>query len=113
MFPTLESFTKIKDILAVCLATLRPLTMEQIFMCVKSLTESNAEDVIKMDTIPAYVSTGTKASMKISHQSISWDEFLNNFGMISSWLLPERADKTIMFFHSTVRDWYVHNVCHT
>ena len=105
MFPTLESFTKVKDILAICLATLKPLTLEQIFMCVKSLKESNADDLIKLDTNPDYVSAVTKVSMKTSHQFISWDEFLNNFDMISSWLLPERADKTIMFFHSTVRDW--------
>ena len=94
MFPTQESFIKVKDILAICLASLRPLTLEQVFMCVNSLKEGNAED--------------EKSSMRVNHQSISWDEFLINFDIVSSWLLPGRADKTIMFFHSTVRDWYVY-----
>ena len=37
MFPTTESFSKVKDILAVCLASLNPLTRREIFDCVNGL----------------------------------------------------------------------------
>jgi hypothetical protein len=40
-FPTTESFARVKDILAVCVASLRPMTLEDIWNCVNALTNPN------------------------------------------------------------------------
>ena len=98
MFPSQESFLRIKDILAVCLASLKPLTPAQIYSYVTSLKEIYNEE----ETKPA---KSTKLNTVPSSQNMSWEEFLTHFDLLSSWLLPERADKTVMFFHSTVKDW--------
>lgn len=40
-FPTSESFARVKEILAVCIASLRPMTLEDIWNCINALTKSN------------------------------------------------------------------------
>lgn len=40
-FPTLESFARVKEILAIVVASLRPMTLEDIWNCVNALTKSN------------------------------------------------------------------------
>ena len=98
MFPSQESFLRIKDILAVCLASLKPLTPIQIYMFVASLKEIYNEDEVNS-------AKATKTKPVPSSHNMSWEEFSTHFDMLTSWLLPERADKTVMFFHSTVKDW--------
>ena len=105
MFPSQESFLRIKDILAVCLASLKPLTSVQIFMYVTSLKEIYREGETKSSKNP-------KSKPLPNSHNMSWEEFVTHFDLLSSWLLPERADKTVMFFHSTVKDWYV-NFCNS
>ena len=98
MFPSQESFTRVKDILAVCLASLKPLNPQQIYMYITSLKEFHSNE-------NSNSSKGGRATTSPPCHNMSWEEFLTNFELFSLWLLPERADKTIMFFHSTVKDW--------
>ena len=100
MFPGQDSFIKIRDILAICLASLRPLTLQQIYMYVSSMKEIYEEENSKS-------SKGRKPPTGSNNYNMSWDEFVANFELLNLWLLPVRADKTVMFFHSTVKDWYV------
>ena len=67
-------------------------------MFVASLKEIYNED--EVDSAKA-----TKPKPIPSSHNMSWEEFSTHFDMLTSWLLPERADKTVMFFHSTVKDW--------
>ena len=98
MFPSQESFTRVKDILAVCLASLKPLTPQQIYMYVTALKEFHSNEIPNS-------SKGGRTKTSPTDHNMSWEEFSTNFELLSLWLLPERADKTIMFFHSTVKDW--------
>ena len=98
MFPSQDSFLRIKDILAVCLASLKPLNPVQIYMYVTSLKEMYNEDETKL-------TKNNKAKAIPNSHNMSWEEFSTHFDLLSSWLLPERADKTVMFFHSTAKDW--------
>lgn len=79
-FPTLESFGRAKDILSICVASLRPLTSKQIFDCANAL--------------------------KTSDDILTWQDFSDRFSDLS-WLLSVRGDGTVMFFHSSVRDWLI------
>ena len=78
-FPTQESFLKVKDVLSVCVATLRPMTLQDIW---------NTTNALRSD----------------QGSSLSWEEFSARYQLVS-WLLPKRADMTCIFFHSTARDW--------
>ncbi len=80
-FPTQDSFHKVKDILSVCIASLRPMSLQDIWNCVNAL---------KCD----------------DNSALAWEEFSARYQLVS-WLLPKRADMTVMFFHSTVRDWLI------
>ena len=99
MFPSQESFTRVKDILAVCLASLKPLTPQQVYMYITALKEFNSSENSNSSKNSRATTTSSTG------HSTSWEEFLTQFELLSLWLLPERADKTIMFFHSTVKDW--------
>ena len=79
MFPTTESFSRVKDILAVCLASLKPLTKREMYDCVNGLRHDGRLD---------------------------WNDFEQRFGVVA-WLLPSRANDTHLFCHATVRDWLV------
>jgi hypothetical protein len=37
---------------------------------------------------------------------LSWEDFSSRYSLVS-WLLPRRADMTVMFFHTTARDWLI------
>ncbi|XP_014467321.1 PREDICTED: protein TANC2 isoform X1 [Dinoponera quadriceps] len=76
-FPTAASFDKVQPLLAVCLATLYPLTLPEIFYSVNSLNTS---------------------------YFISWEDFLQRFKMLSGFLV-KRLDDTYMFFHPSFREW--------
>ena len=80
-FPTQDSFSKVKDLLSICIASLRPMTLQDVWNCVNALKSDE-------------------------NSFLSWDEFSDRYQLIS-WLLPRRADMTVMFFHSTARDWLI------
>ena len=78
-FPTIQSFEKVVDMLSVCLAALRPMTVTEIFQAVNALS-MNAE--------------------------MPWSEFVTRFNMLSGFLV-RRGDETVMFYHSLFRNWLV------
>ena len=80
-FPTQESFSKVRDLLSIGIATLRPMTLQDIWNTVNALRSDD-------------------------NSALSWEEFSSRYTLIS-WLLPKRADMTVMFFHSTARDWLI------
>lgn len=76
-FPTATAYEKISQILGVCLASLNPLTLTEIFYSVNGLM---AED------------------------PMSWEEFLTRFKLLQGFLI-KRIDNTFMFFHPSFREW--------
>ena len=78
-FPTAQSFRGVAEILAVCLASLRPLTLEEIFHSVGALS-----------LVP----------------TSSWNDFLSSYHQISHYLV-RRKDETVMFFHPLFREWLI------
>ena len=78
-FPTIQSFRKVSDILSVCLATLQPLTLPDIYNAVSAL----------------YVSS-----------SFTWSEFLLLFKTLTGYLVVRRDD-SVMFFHPLFREWLI------
>ncbi|XP_059092196.1 protein TANC2-like isoform X3 [Tigriopus californicus] len=78
-FSSLRSFEKVQDILATALASLVPLTPQDLYNSVNALHCSS---------------------------SIQWGEFLMRFSSLATFLL-RRADDTVMFFHPTFKDWLI------
>jgi hypothetical protein len=78
-FPTIRSFEKVTSILNVCLATLYPLTVEEIYETVNS----------------AFV-----------HKFISWEEFSARMETLSAFLV-RKQDSTYMFHHPAFREWLI------
>jgi len=76
-FPTVRSFEQVAPLFEVCLASLYPLTIHELFSAVNS----------------AYVQ---------SH--IDWKEFLRRLAAVAGFLLPQR-DGSYMFFHPAFREW--------
>ncbi|XP_055377214.1 protein TANC2 isoform X2 [Condylostylus longicornis] len=76
-FPTTTSFEKALPILNVCLSSLYPLTLKEIYFSILALnTEIN----------------------------LDWDEFLERFKLLNGFLV-HRLDNTYMFFHPALREW--------
>lgn len=78
-FPTETAFNKVATMLSVCLATLAPLTLPDIFYTLNALNVN---------------------------EPLEWDEFLQNFNMLSGFLV-KRSDLTYMFFHPSFREWLI------
>ena len=78
-FPSVASFQKVSDVLSVCLASLRPLSLSELYHTVSSL----------------YV-----------EQPESWQEFLLTFQSLAGTLVTRRDD-TVMLFHPSLRDWLI------
>ena len=78
-FATLRSFEKLCPTLNVCLASLYPLTIEELY---------------------ASVNAGR------TRLYVDWSEFLQRVDLVSSFLL-RRQDGTYMFFHPAFRDWLI------
>lgn len=76
-FPSVRSFEKIQPILNVVLASLNPLTLPEIYHSVNS---------------------------GLLYKFLSWDEFLNCFKILNSFLV-KRLDDTFMLFHPALREW--------
>ena len=82
-FPSIQSFRKVSDILSVCLATLQPLTLPEIFNSVSAL----------------YVTS-----------SFTWNEFLLVYKTLTGYLIVRRDD-SVMFFHPLFRRGELSNSC--
>lgn len=78
-YPTQSAFDKVSSILAVCLASLHPLTLLEIFHSINSL---------------------------VTEVPLEWNEFLNRFKMLAGFLV-KRIDNTYMFFHPSFREWLI------
>ncbi|XP_065353659.1 protein TANC2 isoform X2 [Cloeon dipterum] len=75
-FTSESSYSKIEPLLAVCLASMHPLNLIEIYHSATSL--QNEPD--------------------------NWDTFAEKFSMLEG-MLVKRTDDTYMFFHSSFRDW--------
>ena len=75
-FQTQEAFLKIKDILCILAASLKPLTHQELFDCINALNVENQ----------------TKEN---------FDDKLTTL----HWLVKTRSNGTMTFFHPSVRDW--------
>ncbi|XP_053388257.1 protein TANC2-like isoform X2 [Mercenaria mercenaria] len=78
-FPSVRSFEKISPILGICLASLYPLTLEQIFQALNS---------------------------GFTDRYVTWEDFQQRLGLLSG-LLYQRRDSTFVFFHPAFRDWLI------
>ncbi|XP_055957363.1 protein TANC1 isoform X2 [Patella vulgata] len=78
-FPSVRSFEKVSSILGVCLATLYPLTFEEIYLTVNS---------------------------GYTQRYISPKDFSERMEVLSSFLFRRRND-TFMFFHPAFREWLI------
>lgn len=78
-FPSVRSFEKVAPILSICLASLYPLTGEEIFHALNS----------------GYF-----------ERYVSWEDFQQRLGLMSG-LLYQRRDTTFVFFHPAFRDWLI------
>ncbi len=78
-FPSVRSFEKISSILGVCLASLYPLSMQEIYLTVNS----------------GYM-----------HRYVSWEDFRTRMEVLSGFL-HRRSDDRLMFFHPAFREWLI------
>jgi len=77
-FSSSESFVQVADILSICLASLQPISLYELFSIYNALF--------------------------IAASELSWVQFREKFGLISD-LVIIRRDGTLMCFHPTMRDW--------
>ena len=83
LFPSQQSFSRARDIFSVCLATLRPLTLREIYECLLALIHENDNEVT---------------------QAYEWEDFLHSYSVIAHFL-PMKDDETVHFFHSSFKEW--------
>ena len=76
-FSSSESFVQVGDILSICLASLQPISLYQLYLAYTSL----------------YVTS-----------EIAWKQFKEKYQTIAD-ILIIRKDGTLMCFHPTMRDW--------
>ena len=77
IFPCSESYEQVSQILSIALVQLQPVSMETLFAIFSALH--------------------VKSEM-------NWAMFQDKYGLVSDFLVA-RNDGTLMFFHSTFRDW--------
>lgn len=78
-FSSVQAFSKVTDILSVCLASLVPLTVPEIYNGVNALQKE---------------------------PDCNWPEFVSRFNLLSGFLV-RRGDDTVMFYHPLFRDWLI------
>nr|XP_053637404.1 protein TANC2-like isoform X5 [Cherax quadricarinatus] len=81
-FPSVRSFEKVQPVLNVVLASLNPLTLPEIYHSVNA---------------------------GLLYKFLSWEEFLNCFKVLNSFLV-KRLDDTYMLFHPALREWLARRV---
>jgi len=78
-FPSVRSFEKVAPILGVCLASLYPMTAEEIYKALNS---------------------------GFTEKYVTWDDFQSRLGLLSG-LLYQRKDNSFVFFHPAFREWLI------
>lgn len=78
-FASVQAFAKVQDILSVCLASLVPLSVPDIYGAVNAL--------------------------KVEQDS-NWQDFVSRFNLLSGFLV-RRGDDTVMFYHPLFREWLI------
>ena len=99
-FPTSQSFQTVSSILSVCLATLQPLTLSQIYQAVLSTWLSDQPQP------PPLTAATTPTSADVS-TAITWQQFLTTYEHHLSDFLVTRRDDSICFFHPLFREWLI------
>ena len=94
-FSSVQSFSKVQDILSVCLASLVPLSVPQIYAAVNAL-QKEPEVGVEPGGRPT---PGSPVSG-------SWADFVSRFNMLSGFLV-RRGDDTVMFYHPLFREWLI------
>ena len=79
-FSSKKSFQKAANILSLCIASLHPLNLTQIYQIIRS--------------------------QSVASSSLSWNEFLSDFKVLAETLIVRR-NNTVMFFHPAFRDWII------
>ena len=77
LFPSSESYETVSQILSIALVQLHPVSLDTLFAIFSALH--------------------VKSEM-------NWNTFQDKYGLVSDFLVT-RTDGTLMFFHSTFRDW--------
>ena len=77
LFPSSESYETVSQILSIALVQLQPVSLDTLFAIFSALH--------------------VKSEM-------NWNTFQDKYGLVSDFLVT-RTDGTLMFFHSTFRDW--------
>ena len=95
-FPTSQSFQIVSSILSVCLASLQPLTLSQIYLAVLATWLSDQQPQ------PAAAGSSSQES-----KAITWEQFLSTYNTHLSDFLVKRRDDSICFFHPLFREWLV------
>ena len=78
-FSSVRSYERFQPILCVCLASLNPMTLLEIYHSVNAL---------------------------VTGQAMAWDDFLHRINILKG-LLVRRSDDTYMLFHPSFRQWLV------
>ena len=77
-FPTIRTFERVDAILSICLSSLYPLTLQEIY-----------------DTLRAgYADT-----------SLTWHDFTNRMGFASTEFMAVKRDGTYVYLHTALREW--------
>ena len=78
-FASLRAFERVQPILCVCLASLNPMSLLEIYHSVNAL---------------------------LSAEPLTWEEFMQRVKLLKG-LLVQRSDDTYMLFHPSFREWLV------
>jgi len=98
LFPTQTSYAAVKLIFSICLASLRPMTLRQVYVCVAALyangdqRENGSGDEEVDGLLPQ------------TEKLCDYDDFLHAYSVVSAFL-PTHSDDTVAFVHSSFREW--------
>ena len=130
-FTTIQSFSKVTDILSVCLASLVPLSVPEIYSAVSALKkepDSNWQDFVtrfnmlsgKKYFVTKKGADNLRKSQSIGDQStglrfapnINFRRFHGSYydcilRFMFAGFLVRRGDDTVMFYHPLFRDWLI------
>ena len=80
LFPSQQSYSTVRQIFTVCLVSLRPMSLTEIFQCLQAGS--------------------------ISGNFTSWDTFVKSYSAVQRFLpVVDEERQTVSFFHSSFRDW--------
>ena len=77
-FPTIRTFERVDAILAICLSSLYPLTLEEIYDTLRS----------------GYI-----------HTALTWQDFTTRMSAASADFMAVKRDGTYVYLHTALREW--------